>query len=72
VIFIGRKKYDQLCLKLPRAQEIDSRISQAGIEFSEDVASWGRYKPCLRKDDIAKNRELLKELIQMAYCNRAD
>ena len=68
--FIPRKSTINFFFRLPRAEEIDTRIDQAGIETLEYAARFGQYRLSLRKDDIAKNRELLRELIQMAYQNR--
>ena len=68
--FRPRKSTINVEVKLPRADEIDARIDQAGIETLEYSTRWGAYRVSLHKNDIAKNRDLLKELMQMAYQNR--
>jgi Domain of unknown function (DUF5655) len=68
--FRPRKSTINVEVKLPRADEIDTKIEQAGIETLEYSTRWGAYRVSLHKNDITKNRDLLKELMQMAYQNR--
>jgi predicted transport protein len=70
-IFRPRKSTINFEFKLPKAEEIDAKIDQAGIEALEYATRWGQYRLSLHKDDIAKKRELLKELMQAAYQNRS-
>jgi predicted transport protein len=58
-------------IKLPQAEEIDTKIDQAGIVALEYARRWGAYRLSLDKAAISKNRELLKELMQTAYQNRS-
>jgi hypothetical protein len=66
-----RKSWINVEVKLPRAEETDAKIEKAGIEALEYAARWGAYRLSIHEADIAKNRELLKELMQAAYQNRS-
>ena len=67
VAFRPRKNTINVEIKLARTDEIDARIETAGIETLDYSARWGAYRLSLRKDDVEKNRLLLKDLIAMAY-----
>ncbi len=69
--FRPRRSTINVEVKLPRTDEIDTKIDQAGIETLEYATRWGAYRVSLHKNDIAKNRDLLKELMQLAYQNRS-
>ncbi len=69
-LFRLRKSLIILELKLPKTDEIDAKIQQAGLETLEYDARFGMYRLSLHKEDITKKRELLKELMQAAYQNR--
>jgi predicted transport protein len=70
-VFRPRKSTVQIEIKLPRADDIDEKIDQAGIEKLEYSTHWGSYRLTIQKDDLTKHRALLKELMQAAYQNRA-
>ena len=65
VVFRPRKKHIGLSIKLPRSDEIDDRLHAAEVETLEYRS--GSCRLALSREDIKKNRELLKELIGMAY-----
>lgn len=71
VAFRPRKSWINVEVKLPRNEETDAKIEKAGIEALEYAARWGAYRLSIHEDDIVKNRELLKELMQAAYQNRS-
>lgn len=71
VLFRPRKSTINLEVKIPRAEEIDAKIEQAGIEALEYGARWGVYRLSLHKDDLTKHRALLKELMHSAYQSRS-
>jgi hypothetical protein len=58
-------------IKLPRADETDKLIDEAGLETLEYAARWGAYRISLTKDDVARKKEVLTQLIGAAYKNRA-
>jgi hypothetical protein len=71
VLFRPRKSTINIEVKLDETEEIDAKIEQAGIEALDYDARWSRYRLALHKDDIAKHRALLKELLQAAYQSRS-
>ncbi len=71
IAFRPRKSAVNLEIKLPRSDEIDAKIEQTGIETLEYAVRFGLYRLSLDKDDIAKSRAILKELMEAAYKNRS-
>jgi hypothetical protein len=69
--FRPRKSTLNFEVKLPRAEEIDTKIDQAGIEALEYGTRGGEYRLSLHKGDISKSRDLLKEFMQAAYQGRS-
>jgi hypothetical protein len=57
-------------VKLPRAEEIDAKIENAGLE-APTYTRWGAYLLSLQHDDITRHRDLLRELMKAAYDSRA-
>lgn len=68
--FKPRKSTFNLEVKLPRSEEIDKKIEESGLETLEYSSRWNQYRISLHPDDIKKKREILKELMQLAYVNR--
>jgi hypothetical protein len=64
--FRPRKNAVNLEVKIPRSDELDAKIDEAGIE-ALGYSRWGAYQLSLQRDDIAKNRALLKSMMQAAY-----
>jgi predicted transport protein len=64
--FRPRKSSILIAIKLPRSDEVDNKIEQAGIE-ALTYAKYGAYRLSLQNEDIARNRELLKNLMDTAY-----
>ena len=50
----------------PRSDEINKKIEDAGIE-QLTYAKYGAYRMPLEREDITKQREFLKQLMQTAY-----
>jgi hypothetical protein len=71
VLFRPRKSAINLEVKLPRSDDVDHKIEEAGIESLDYDMRWGNYRLSLHKDDITKNRPLLKELMTAAYQGRS-
>jgi hypothetical protein len=71
ILFRPRKSTINIEIKLDESEDIDAKIEQAGIEALDYEARWGRYRLALHKDDPAKHRALLKELMQAAYQSRS-
>jgi hypothetical protein len=70
IVFRPRKSTVNLEVKLPRADEIDAKIDQAGIEALEYATRWGAYRLSLHGNELTKHRDLLKSLMHAAYQNR--
>jgi hypothetical protein len=65
-IFRPKKNTINLAIRLPRSDEIDSKLEEAAIEVLA-YARYGAYRLSLQRDDIAKSRDLLKNLMRAAY-----
>jgi hypothetical protein len=71
VIFRPKKSVTRIEIRLPRAEEIDSKIEQSGIEELEYDGRYQSYRLSLVSTDISKNRPLLLELMRAAYASRS-
>ena len=67
--FRPRKNTINIAIKLARSDEIDRKIEETGIE-ELSYANYGAYRLSLEKNDIAKHREFLKQLMLAAYQTR--
>ena len=66
VVFLPKKKFVRIDLRIPKEQETENRIEEAGLDFMEYSRS-GRTRIKLTKKEIKEQREFLAELIKMAY-----
>lgn len=66
ILLQPRKVAVNLEIKLPRSDEIDKKIEDAGID-TLPYTKWGRYRLALEAEDVATHRDLLKELMQTSY-----
>ena len=69
VIFRPKKSQFNFALKLLETDEVNSKIDDAGLDTLDH--KWGRYRLRLRKDDIKDKSDILKELSQLAYQQKA-
>ena len=53
--------------KIPRSDELTSRLEEQGVEMLEYSSRWGRYRIRLAAADIEAKRALLVELAQSAH-----
>jgi hypothetical protein len=53
--------------KLPKADETNAKLEEAGLEVLEYDRNFGYYKVRLSPEDIEKHKELLIELMREAY-----
>jgi predicted transport protein len=67
VAFRPRKSIVVLDIKLPQSDEIDVKLTEAGLETLEYNSRWRYYPIRLAKGDISKHAELLKTLMRRAY-----
>ncbi|MGY2931848.1 hypothetical protein ACVWZ6_001450 [Bradyrhizobium sp. GM6.1] len=70
VIFRPKKKHIRAEIRLPRTDDVDAKIEQAGLETMDYDETYQSYRLALGADDIAKHRKLLLELMQAAYQGR--
>jgi predicted transport protein len=57
-------------LKLPRSDELDTKIEEAGLDTLEYGKRWGVYRLRLTKEGVKSKGEILKELTRAAYERR--
>ncbi|MGO9119178.1 MAG: DUF5655 domain-containing protein [Desulfomonilaceae bacterium] len=69
VIFVAKKSNLRLEVRLEQSDEIQTKLDQAGLDVMDYDKSWRRYRIRLTKDDIEKKRDVLIELMKMAYEN---
>ncbi len=67
VVFRARKNHLRLDLRLQESENIRDKLEQAGLDVIDYNVRSGRYRMRVTKSDIVKHRELLTELIKMAY-----
>lgn len=66
VVFRPKKKFVRIDLRIPKEQETENRIEEAGLDLMEYSRS-GRTRIKLTKKEIKEQHEFLTELIKMAY-----
>ena len=66
VIFRPKKKFVRAELRLPKDEEAESKIEEAGFDLMEYSRS-GRTRIKLTKKEIKEKREFLAELMKMAH-----
>jgi predicted transport protein len=71
VVLRPNKQTIRVEILLPRSDDVDAKIEQAGIETLDYDKHWRRYRLSMKKPDIDKNRALIKELMQVAYTDRS-
>lgn len=70
VAFRPRKNHIILDVKLPQSDEVDAKLTGAGLDPSEYNSRWRFYPIHLDKADIAKHSDLVKMLMRRAYDTR--
>jgi hypothetical protein len=64
--FNPKKKFLRLNIKLPKNEQFETRLDEAGLEMMS-YSKFGRYKVRLYKKDIGKNADLLTEVLRESY-----
>ena len=64
--FNPKKKFLRLNIKLPRSDQLESQLDEAGLEMI-GYSKAGRYKIRLYKKDIEKNADLLTQALRDSY-----
>jgi hypothetical protein len=64
-----RKKRVNLELRIPRTDDVDGLVDEAGIEMIDYDVRWGAYRLVVTKEDVEEHSDLLAQLIGMARDN---
>ncbi len=70
VSFRPRKNQLHFELKLPKSDELDAKIEEAGLETLEYNKRWGFYRLRLTNEDMKSKAQVLKNLARTAYERR--
>ena len=58
--------------KIPKSEEIDAMLDEAGVDTLEYNARWNRYRLRLTEKDISVHKDLIRGLIAMAHARREE
>jgi len=67
VIFRPKKSNTTMEIRLEQSAETDKLIEDAGLDLMEYDNKWNRYRIRIWKQDLTKNKELIVNLLKMAY-----
>lgn len=67
VVFRAQKQALRVEPRLRRSEDIETKLEEAGLDVMEYSARNGRYRIRLTKDDVEKHRELLTDILRLAY-----
>lgn len=67
VIFRPKKSNTTMEIRLEQSTETDKLIEDAGLDLMEYDNKWNRYRIRISKQDLSKNKELIVNLLKMAY-----
>jgi len=65
--FRPQKSGLRLEVRLPRSEDIEQKLENAGLDLMDYNARWGQYRIRLAKEDIKKHSDILSELLRSAY-----
>ena len=65
--FIARKSGLNMELRLKQSDEIEKMLEEAGLDLMNYDKKWGRYRIKLSKQEVNKHKELITNLLKMAY-----
>ena len=67
IIFRPKKTFTRLEPRLPDSEALRKKYEDAGLNLMGYDQRWGRFRIELRPGDVAKNKEILTEIIREAY-----
>ena len=70
-LFRPQKNAIRLELRMKKAEEIENKISEKGIDLM-DYTKWGRYRIRLSKSDLEKHGDFITELLKQAHTETID
>jgi len=56
-------------VRIPKSDEIDEKIENAGLDILEYDDKWNRYRIKIKKDELEKKKEILLELFKISFNN---
>jgi len=72
VIFRAKKDKTLFEIRLPRSEEVDKIIEDAGLDALAYEVRWKRYRIRLNQKDLVENRAVIKQLLSLARGNESD
>lgn len=69
VIFRPQKTILRLEVRLPRSDEVETKLEGIGLDVMDYDQRWGRYRIRLSKEDVKKHSAFLAEFLSTAYNN---
>lgn len=66
-IFRPKKNHVRLELRIPKSKEIESKIEAADLDMLDYDNRWGKYRIRLNKEEIKRNKEVIIDLLKIAY-----
>ncbi|MBZ0300276.1 MAG: DUF5655 domain-containing protein [Anaerolineae bacterium] len=67
VVFRPKKDWLRLEPRLEQTDELQSRLTEEGLDVMEYDRRWGRYRIRLTKSDMKQHKEFVTELLKLAY-----
>jgi hypothetical protein len=67
VIFRPKKSNTTMEIRLEQTAETDKLIEDASLDLMEYDNKWNRYRIRISKQDLTKNKELISNLLKMAF-----
>lgn len=69
VIFRPQKTILRVEVRLPRSDEVETKLEGIGLDVMDYDQRWGRYRIRLSKEDVKKHSAFLAEFLSTAYNN---
>lgn len=69
VQFRPRRHHVNVEFKIPRSDDLSQRLEDAGLEVLVYSKRWGKYRMQITEEDTTENRDLLRELADLAREN---
>ncbi len=66
-IFRAKKNYLRLEIRLDQSDEAREQLEKAGLDLMDYDARWGRFRIRLTKQEVERNKDLLRGLLEKAY-----
>jgi predicted transport protein len=67
VVFKPQKNGLRLEVRLPKSDDLASKLEQSGLDLMDYDSRWGRYKIKISKNEIKKHSEILLDILKEAY-----